>query len=270
MRRIGTAVFAALLGFAGIAAARAEMVQGLYRAETIVTGTEMPERLRGFRLTLTEVLVKRSGDPSLFTAPALGPYLDHAADLVQDIEYEDRMKHLPIHDEQGTRDRPHFLRVGYMPEKVDALLVKLGVEAWDPDRPLVAVWLGIKDARQAYVMPADGDDGYSQRSALLQAARQRGVPVALPVMDLADNEIVDYAAVTGGDAARLTQASARYRADAVLSGSLVYDPRGWWKIDWVLTPPQGGPRRWSLDQVTFDTAFRDGFDHVARILSGRE
>lgn len=268
MYRIGTAVVAAILVMVG--PARAETVQGLYRAETIVTGTEMPERLRGFRITLTEVLVKRSGDPSLFTAPALEPYLDHAADLVQDIEYEDRMKHLPIHDEQGTRDRPHFLRVAYVPEKVDALLAKLGVKAWDPDRPLVAVWLGVRDARSEYVLPADGDDGYSQRAALLQASRQRGVPVALPEMDATDRDLIGYQAVVGGDAARLARASARYRADAVLSGSLVYDPQGWWKIDWVLTPAQGAPRRWSLDQVTFDTAFRDGFDHVARILSGRE
>ncbi len=270
MSRIGTAVFAAVLILAATLTARAEMVQGLYRAETIVTGTGRPERLRGFRLTLTEVLVRRSGDPSLFTAPAVEPYLDHAADLVVDIEYEDRMKHLPIHDEQGTRDRPHFLRVAYDAEKVDAILEKLGVKLWNPDRPLVAVWLGVKDARSEYVMPADGDDGYSQRAALLQAARQRGVPVALPEMDQADKEIVNYAAVVGNNAGRLDQASARYLADAVLSGSLTYDPRGWWKVDWVLSPPEGAQRRWSLDQVTFDTAFRDGFDHVARILTGRE
>lgn len=270
MYRFGTAILATLLALAGLPAARAEMVQGLYRAETIVTGTGRPERLRGFRITLTEVLVRRSGDPSLFTAPAIEPYLDHAADLVRDVEYEDRMKHLPIHDEQGTRDRPHFLRVAYDPEKVDAILEKLGVKPWHPDRPLVAVWLGIKDARSEYVLPADGDDGYSQRAALLQAAHQRGVPVALPAMDQADREIVDYDAVVGNQAGRLDQASARYHADAVLSGSLTYDPRGWWKVDWALSPPEGAQRRWSLDQVTFDTAFRDGFDHVARILTGRE
>ena len=51
--------------------AAAVEVRDIYKAETIVTGTGAAERLRGFRETLAEVMVKASGDATLLGSERL-------------------------------------------------------------------------------------------------------------------------------------------------------------------------------------------------------
>ena len=81
----------------------------LYRARAFVTGQGEVERARGFALALDEVLVKVSGDPSLRDEPGLTPLEIDAARLVARFDYHDRMSGIPVHDEQGTRERPFDL-----------------------------------------------------------------------------------------------------------------------------------------------------------------
>ena len=77
-------------------------VQDLYRGETIVTGTQEPERTRGLWIALKDVFVKLSGDISLLTNQQLDILIGDPHRFVADIEYEDRMKGIPVHDEQGN------------------------------------------------------------------------------------------------------------------------------------------------------------------------
>src|SRR5690606_22939725 len=121
---------AALFAILAAVPAAAVEVPDLYKAETIVTGTGAAERQRGFRETLAEVMVKASGDASLLGSARLESVLDHASDFVASWEQEDRMKGIPIHDEQGTRDRPFYLRVVFDKAKVDGALQALGLQPW--------------------------------------------------------------------------------------------------------------------------------------------
>ena len=59
------ASFVSVLVLLSAACAQAIEIGDLYEAETIVTGTEEPERSRGFRIGLEEVLIKLSGDARL-------------------------------------------------------------------------------------------------------------------------------------------------------------------------------------------------------------
>ncbi|MGA7328778.1 MAG: DUF2066 domain-containing protein, partial [Rhodomicrobium sp.] len=91
---------------------RAETVSPeLYKAEVIVTGVGDAERLRGFREGIKEIVGKPTGNYALDEGTALQPFLSHPADFIQEFTYEDRMKNLPVRDEQGTRDRPFYLRM---------------------------------------------------------------------------------------------------------------------------------------------------------------
>jgi hypothetical protein len=119
----------------------------LYRAETIVTGTIEPERSRGFAAGALQVLVKLTGEPEVANTPGAAELQKQAGELVVDFSYEDRMKDIPVHDEQGTRERPHFLRIRFDPQKFDAAIEKTGFVKWSGKRPAVAVWLGVRDAR---------------------------------------------------------------------------------------------------------------------------
>ncbi len=269
MHRIrAAAVMATLVVFDPGSAAAVE-VDRLYHAETLVTGNEQPERGRGFREGLKEVLIKLTGDAGLSDAKEVRPFLDRAGKFVEAYEYEDRMKGIPVHDEQGTRERPHFLRITFKHEAVDQVLRDLGVAKWCSDRPKLAVWLGVKDAIRSYVLAARGDNGYGQRAVLQSASIKRGVPIALPVMDAKDEAAISHADIAAADLDRLRAASRRYGADAVLFGTLSLDGKGYWNMDWSFDW-NGAVQRWRLEGVTFDLALRAGLEDAARVFAASQ
>ena len=109
----------------------------IYRADAIVTGTDMRQRPWGFAQTLREVLVKSSGDPRLKDDPRAQEFAVHADLYVACFEYADMMAGIPLHDDQGTYDRPHKLTVYFDPTRIDALLAQLGDRPWRGERPVV-------------------------------------------------------------------------------------------------------------------------------------
>ncbi|MFZ2870520.1 DUF2066 domain-containing protein, partial [Zavarzinia sp.] len=107
--------------------------------ETLVTGQGEAERARGLGVCLVEVLVRVSGRPALAEDARLQVLLPGAAGAVLDLEYEDRMKALPVGDEQGTRDRPYFLRPTFRDDALRNMLAGFGLKPWGADRPVLAV-----------------------------------------------------------------------------------------------------------------------------------
>jgi hypothetical protein len=244
--------------------ARAVEVENLYGAQAIVTGTEEPERTRGFRAGLTDLVVKLTGDARLAESDRLRPLLESPQRFVDAFEYEDRMKGIPVHDEQGTRERPHFLRMRFKQSDVDAALAKLGLSKWPADRPLLAVWLGVRTAAGAYVLTALGAEGYGQRLVIVETAVRRGIPVLLP--EAGATATVAFDDVGAGNVSKMTDASPR--ADAMLSGVLSSVPDGYWDMEWRLTQ-RDRSRSWRLSKVSFDTALKNGLETSALILSGK-
>ena len=240
--------------------AHADPVKDLYRAETIVTGTVEPERTRGFRLGLTDVAVKLTGDIRLENNGALAPILEHPHDLVESFEYEDRMKSIPVHDEQGTRERPHFLRIRFKQAELDAALAKLGLTKWT-DRPLVAVWMGVRTAARDAVMTTKGNEAYGQRIVVNETAQRRGVPIWIP--ETAGDVTVDD--IASDKAEKLMNASKQ--AEAWLSGVLAVTDSGYWDITWHLHWHDQS-HVWSVKGVSFDVAIREGLQTAAMIFSG--
>jgi hypothetical protein len=209
-------------------------VGGLYQAETIVTGRGEAERQRGFRSGLENVLIKLSGNADLMHDPGVQRILASASDFVERYEYEDRMRGIPIHDEQGTRDRPHYLRMAFRRASIEESLRVLDVPLWSSNRPQVAIWLGIKDAIRSYVLGSDTAFGHGQREVLQSVSQQRGIPIILPVMHSEAQPVVTYDDLSAANLQQLFVASARYHADAMLFGTLVMGDNGDWTLTWAL------------------------------------
>ena len=249
-------------------AAHASPPADLYQCRAFVTGQGDAERARGFGLCLEAVLVKVSGDPHLRGDPRLAPMKQAAAGFVGGFSYHDRMAGLPLHDEQGTRERPFDLTIAFDPPKIDATLHKLGVAPWRLPRPVLAVFLGVRDAQRAYVLTEDGERGLGERLSLGDAAAQRGIPIVLPKAPFAAEARVSYAGVVAASASRRRALAEAIGGDAGLAGSLVWSEAalGWtarWRLAW-----RGRDYRWRITGVSFDDAFRDALDHAAAILSG--
>ena len=235
----------------------------LYRAEVIVTGTGEPERTRGFREGLAQVIVKLTGDPRLLGDPRLDETLREPGRWIARHEYEDRMKNLPVHDEQGTRERPHFLRMRFEPARLDRELERLGLSKWT-NRPPIAVWLGIRTEAGSYVLAASGPEGYGQRLSLLRSAERRGLGVVLPPGG-EQGHGVGFDDIAAENITKLEDQSEP--GSALLSGVLSIAEGGLWDMEWRLSHA-GRSRAWSLSGVTFDAALLDGLDTTALALSG--
>ena len=90
------------------------------------------------------------------------------------------MEGIPIHDEQGTRDRPYDLTVDFLPEKIDELLQALGQKPWTARRPTIVVMLAVKYEAKSYLLTGDADEGFDQRESFMSAAWLTGMPMTLP------------------------------------------------------------------------------------------
>jgi uncharacterized protein len=98
----------------------------IYTTRAVVTGTDERNRPLGFRLCFEDVLVKVSGDASILSDRRFAALAGAAGQYVSTFSYRDRFEGKPVHDEQGTYDRPHFLTCQFDPQKIDGVLKMLG------------------------------------------------------------------------------------------------------------------------------------------------
>jgi len=239
-------------------------VDGLYHSQAIVTGTEEPERTRGFGEALKNVIVKLTGDAGLQQDHRLAALLAEPHRFVESFDYEDRMKGIPLHDEEGTRKRPHFLRVSFAQPAIDAELERLDLRKWGSDRPLIGVWLNVRTASDKYTVRSDGPAGYGQRAVLMDTADLLGIPIILPA---ANENVLHLDDVTHFDFNKLN--AALPETDALLFGNLSITTNGYWDIVWSLHTASTD-RSWALQDVTFDEALKVGLTRSALTLSGND
>jgi hypothetical protein len=246
----------------GCGTAQSAELDGLYRAKTVVTGRGEADRALGFALCLEDVLVKLSGDPRLIGDPRVAKIGKNAGSLVASFRYRDRLSGMPIHDEQGSYDRPHDLTVDFDPVKIDAVLERLDREPWLSLRPRVVVLLNVKPRQgAAFTLASDsnGERDADMRFSLQGAAERVGMPMALPA--LAD---------VGKTGPRTTTGSitAKGGEEVALAGTLAWsDAARGWIAEWRMAV-DGKDHRWQIRGVSFDEAFRNGMRGAAQILSG--
>lgn len=239
----------------------------LYRAFAIVTGTDMRQRPWGFARTLEEVLVKVSGNPRLRGDARLAQLSAHAEDFVACFDYLDLMAATPLHDDQGTADRPHKLTVSFDPKKIDAVLAGLGETPWRGERPVVVPVLLVHGRKPPpYVLSAENPAGEDQRGAFANAAEELGLTIRVPTeAELARwGATVEHFPYPG--AAPPAEASG---GEAIVVGTLDWSETlpGWvgrWRTSW-----HGSDRRWGTEGVNYDAAFRDIVGGVVLLGSGR-
>ncbi|TGT72844.1 DUF2066 domain-containing protein [bacterium M00.F.Ca.ET.159.01.1.1] len=250
----------------GAATAFAATPAELYQAQAIVTGTGDVNRQIGFRECLDKVLVKVSGDQRLTQKPEILALRDKAADFVQSFRYHDRLEGIPIHDEQGTHDRPHDLTCLYKPAVVDKLLAQLGSRPWLGERPLIAVFMSAEQGSRHFVLTDDEDQGKTMRESFTNATAPLLMRIAFPKAKQLGG--LDEKTLAKADMAKLDQLAKKAGAAHALAGSIVWsDKELGWVADWRLAN-RGKTYRWQVRGVSFDEAFRVAMRGAAQILSG--
>lgn len=262
---------AALLLLFGMASAAADDLgqpADLYTTRVIVTGADTRSRPEGFRMCLEDVLAKASGDMKLPDDPRVRKLGEKAGDLIDAYSYYDRMTGRPIHDEQGTRDRPYYLTCAFNAAKVDAALAALGRKPWPGDRTPLTMVLAVQGLGHNDMLSSDGDFDPDMRAALTNTAMRYGLTVTLPSLNALAENAVTVESAAKSPAARLTALAERSGGALPLVGSLDWsDADHGWIAHWML---DDGRKRhaWGVKGVSYDEAFRSAVRGAALILSG--
>lgn len=222
--------FVLVWGLLWTLAAPAAEVRDLYEAEVPVADQQVEARQAAIRAGLAEVLVRATGYSGMAQDPALADLLDNAPRYLQQYRYRAAPPTtLPMPDGTVT---PWVLWMSFDANNLHQLLRERGKPVWGKARPLLLVWLAVEDGTGRRLVGA-AESGLEQY-ALEAAARRRGLPLRLPLLDLEDRARVSAGDVWGGFHDTVTSASARYNPQAVLIGRLYRDSRDGWRARWTL------------------------------------
>ena len=246
MKRAAALVVLAILQLLPARTEAEDGLEGLYSAKAIVTGTGEKNRQLGFRDCLGNVILRVSGDQRLLKRSEVRNFLASAGSFVRSFSYRDRLAGKPIHDEQGTYDRPHDLTCSYDRDVVDRLLATLGSRPWLALRPQMLVVLDVERNGKSYRVTQGNHRDEDMRVAFENAARQIAMQITFPPAEndpLSSNE-------------------------SVLRGSLTWsDPELGWVAKWQLHSNKKAIT-WEARGVNYDEAFRVAMRGAAQILSG--
>jgi uncharacterized protein len=263
---VGILVFACF--WASVSVAQPDSLEDIYTTRAVVTGKDERNRPLGFRLCFEDVLVKVSGDASVLSDGRFETFATRAGQYVSTFSYRDRLEGKPVHDEQGTYDRPFFLTCHFDPQKIGSVLKSLGRSPWLGHRPRLTAVVVVHGRTNSGVLSSDGAFDADMREALANAARRYGLPVGLPsVATLQSNQIsLDTAAIAPRD--RLLKVAQLSDSELPLVGDLQWsDAVLGWVAAWGIEA-RGRRYRWSVSGVNYDEAFRNAVRGAARVLSG--
>ena len=253
-------------------AADAAVVQWLY--DVTVPVESQAERARAARTAMGELLIRVSGLPELPASPEVRAAIAEADKYYSRFEFATRPS--PALDEPGTDDQPDQMVVQFHfePAPVLALLRRAGLPVWRADRPAVLAWIAVDDGHTRMIVPASGGSPLATalESAVRQRARQRGLDIVLPQMDLED-QAVTAATILGRFWLPIEAASLRYAPDVILLGRVTFRADGAWLSDWDLRAADDlgsdlsgrAPDR----SGTANSAGALGIDHVVDVLASR-
>jgi hypothetical protein len=231
--------------------------QALFESEVVVRDQTPGVRAGAFRTALSEVLVRVAGDQSVLTSEPALALLASPDRLVQQYRY---------FTEQARTPPALKLWVRFDGDAIRRSLQKQGLAYWGGERPDTLVWLAVEDRGKRYIVSADGvSDVHHQ---VERAARQRGIPILFPLMDLEDQSRVRFTDIWGGFFDKVFAASERYHLPAVLIGRLHRSPSGGWSSSWHLEVA-GRPNAWSDSRQQLEELSRQGIEDVADILAAR-
>jgi hypothetical protein len=260
-------LFAAMLLMTALPV-QAVTLEGLYQASVDVADKSSDARAEAFRSALGQVLVRLTGSTEVLEHPEARALLDAPAPLVQQFRYQRRA---PEGDEADDAEAPGYrLSVTFAGSRIDRQLRAADIVVWGARRPEVLVWLAVDDGRNRRLVAADS--GGALYRALVDVAKQRALPLLLPLMDTQDRSRVEFLDISGGFFDTVRTASDRYRADILLIGH-VRGEGGAWRADWSLLGA-GERRAWSGSRADARAAIALGVEGAARrlatMMAGRE
>ena len=164
------------------------------------------------------------------------------------------------------QDGNTLLEARFDPNAVRGFLAEQGVATVPDTRPTLLLWLQVQhDGNTLWV---GADEPPRLAAAVDTAARARGWPILLPLLDLAERAELPAHANPHDPAtlAPLKALAARYAPGGVLSGRL-NGIDGRWRIDLRLTRPDSDDHVWAADGASPEAALGAALDRLSSHLA---
>lgn len=200
---------------------RAEIVRGLYSAQVPVADQSAGALTAASREALSQVLVKISGSTGVLRNP------DVAASMREARKHVLQYAYVRDNGEDGGGLEARF---EFDDSWVVEMLTRAGEPLWTANRPLVLVWLVAEDAGGRYFVNHDSSPELAGQ--VLEAFARRGVPVQLPLFDLADSTALSTEEAWRLYGPALQAASTRYDVENFIAGRMVALSTGSATGDW--------------------------------------
>jgi len=192
--------YALFLTFLFSAAAGAVEVKDLYQAKVPVSSQAKAERSRALKQALRSVIIKVSGQESAVENDTVKQAVANHRQYLSQYSYE-RVKNKLL------------LLASFDENKINALFGQANLSLWGNLRPQVLLWLVQEQGLSRTILSS------SSRSPLPEIAtdyaRQRGLPVIMPLMDLTDASQIQTSDIWGRFAEPVRGASNRYFPEAI-------------------------------------------------------
>jgi len=199
----------------------------LYGGEVPVADESPENRSAALQQVLRKVLVRVSGNRGVLNAAAVPQVLQEAGSLVQKFRYRSQAAP-PESGEAGEK----FLHARFDPAGLHRVMARHGLPVWLAQRPRVLLWVATEENGVRRLLNV-GED-IALQGLLRQRARERGMPLQVPLLDLEDRAAITASDIWSGYADAIKQASSRYPHDVVLSGRMRSLGNGRWSGEWRL------------------------------------
>ncbi|MDX1589834.1 MAG: DUF2066 domain-containing protein [Oleiphilaceae bacterium] len=192
-----------LLAVAFAAPAGAVIMDGLYQASVAVDDTSGESREKGFASGLSQVLVRLTGSDAVLDDPQIGSLLENAQSLVEGYSY----------DREGGLTLEIRFDAGSLPGRLAAM----DQPVWGVNRPGILAWVVVEERSGRSLLRRDEEDGQQARTdwgrELLEAGRNRGLPLMLPRYDSDERSRLSLSEIWGQFMGPISKASEPYQAD---------------------------------------------------------
>lgn len=200
----------------------AEDAGNLFVAETQVADEGSETRNTALSQLLATVLARVSGNTGIAGQPAAKDLLASAPSLVQEYRYRT----------EGTEDQPvRYLWARFDQSAVERMMRERNLPVW-VQRPRVLLWVATERAGKRVLLNLE--QAPQARDAVVGRARERGMPLQLPLMDLEDQTKLTPADLWSEYQSGIRLASERYPHQMILAGRLSAQRGKKWRGVWSL------------------------------------
>ena len=250
--------FSLIFVFAASIVSAAE-VTDLYQAQSAVASQSEEDRQRLAPELLKQVVIKVVGDRSAVEQADISALVTDAERYIDQFYYQQ----IPSSDGDSA-EQQLALTLEFNADGINNALQRISLPIWDKIRPETLFWVAIEYAGKQQLI-GEGDED-SLLFYIEQAAKKRGIPLLLPLMDLEDQTQLTFNDVATGNNTAVKQASERYGSSVIVSARLRGNEESV-EISWQALLGEE-VERWS-SQGNVKTAIQSGVDEFADRLGRR-